>query len=147
MATNEGMAVRFHKRGDAADLAEQIIAILSSPELQHQMAEHNFTAGVEMTMSSVVKNYLRWFELHKCKRAIRNAGSQAGRRRLWVRALRSQDAAPNWNLQAALLTQRTDGGDDRHSSLAAGSYTHSDEGTDAFSRARSNAHKDRADSE
>jgi glycosyltransferase involved in cell wall biosynthesis len=147
MATNEGMAVRFHKRGDAADLAEQIIAILSSPELQHQMAEHNFTAGVEMTMSSVVKNYLRWFELHKCKRAIRNAGSQPGQRRLWVRALRSQEAAPNWTLKAALLTQRKDGSDDRHSSVAAGSYTHIDEGADAFSRARSGVSKDRADGE
>src|ERR1700722_10317006 len=73
MADGEGMAVRFHKRGDAVDLAEQIIAILESPEIQRQMAEHNFTAGVEMTMTSVVKNYLRWFELHKCKRAIRNA--------------------------------------------------------------------------
>src|SRR6202521_5915338 len=61
MAEGEGMSVRFHKKGDADDLAEQLITILQSPELQRQMAEHNFTAGVEMTMTSVVNNYLRWF--------------------------------------------------------------------------------------
>jgi hypothetical protein len=37
------------------------------------MAEHNYQAGVEMTITSVVKNYLRWFELHKCKKAMRDA--------------------------------------------------------------------------
>ena len=62
------MAVRFYKKGDAEHLAEQLLAILESPELQHSMAEHNFRAGIEMTMTSVVNNYLRWFELHKCKK-------------------------------------------------------------------------------
>jgi len=129
MAANENMAVRFHKRGDAQDLADQIVTILQSPELLHQMAEHNFTAGVEMTMTSVVKNYLRWFQLHKCKRAIRNAGSLAGPRRLWNRALRSQDAAPDWNLESALSTERNDV-DDRHGIAAASSYTHPSESAD-----------------
>jgi hypothetical protein len=118
--------VRFHKRGDAQDLADQIVTILQSPELLHQMAEHNFTAGVEMTMTSVVKNYLRWFQLHKCKRAIRKAGSLAGPRRLWNNALRSQDVAPDWNLEPALSAERNDA-DDRHGIAAAGGYTHSSE--------------------
>jgi hypothetical protein len=65
------MAVSFYKKGDADDLAERFVDILKSPDLQRQMAEHNFAAGVEMTMTSVVKNYLRWFELHKCKKAMR----------------------------------------------------------------------------
>jgi glycosyltransferase involved in cell wall biosynthesis len=112
MAMNEGMAVRFHKKGDAADLAGHLIAILQSPELQRQMAEHNFTAGVEMTMTSVVKNYLRWFELHKCKRAIRNAGVLPGARRLWRRALRSGEATPGWNLQKVLSARQNEGHDD-----------------------------------
>jgi glycosyltransferase involved in cell wall biosynthesis len=73
MADDEDMAIRFYGLGDAADLADQLVAILESPELEQQMAEHNFAAGIEMTMSSVVNNYLRWFELHRCKRAARAA--------------------------------------------------------------------------
>jgi glycosyltransferase involved in cell wall biosynthesis len=92
MAAGEGMAIRFYEKGDAADLAKQFIALLKSPELQRQMADHNFRAGVEMTMTSVVKNYLRWFELHKCKRAMRNAGALSGPLRFWRRALRTTEA-------------------------------------------------------
>ncbi|MGA2537483.1 MAG: glycosyltransferase [Terracidiphilus sp.] len=136
MAAGEGMAVRFHRRGDAQDLADQIITILESSELQHQMAEHNFTAGVEMTMTSVVKNYLRWFELHKCKRAIRHAGASAGARRLWNRALRSDEAAPDWNLEAALLSQRGEL-DERHGIAPAASFTHIDHLADSSAWARS----------
>ena len=75
MVTGENMAVRFYKKGDPDNLAEQCIAILKSPDLRRDMAEHNFAAGVKMTMTSVVKNYLRWFELHKCKRAMRYGAS------------------------------------------------------------------------
>jgi glycosyltransferase involved in cell wall biosynthesis len=92
MAAGEGMAIRFYEKGDAADLAKQFIVLLKSPELQRQMAEHNFAAGVEMTMTSVVKSYLRWFELHKYKRAMRNAGALSGPLRLWRRALRTTEA-------------------------------------------------------
>jgi len=38
-------------------------------------------------MTSVVKNYLRWFELHKCKSAMRTAAAPSGRLRVWIRAL------------------------------------------------------------
>jgi hypothetical protein len=38
--------LRFYEKGDPDDLAEQFIAILKSPELQRQMAEHNFAAGL-----------------------------------------------------------------------------------------------------
>lgn len=71
MAANEGMAIRFFRRGDPADLAGQISTILLNPDLEHKMAQQNYAAGVEMTMSSVVANYLRWFELNRCKRALR----------------------------------------------------------------------------
>lgn len=70
MASDENMAIRFFKHGDAADLAEHLIAILSSPELEQKMAMQNFRAGVEMTMTNVVNNYLRWFELNRCKRFL-----------------------------------------------------------------------------
>lgn len=71
MATDEDMAIRFYKVGDAEDLAEQLISILVSYDLERQMAEHNFAAGVEMTMQHVVQNYLRWFKLNQYKQTIR----------------------------------------------------------------------------
>jgi hypothetical protein len=113
MVGNEGMAVRFYAKGDPDDLAEQFITILKSPELQRQMAEHNFAAGVEMTMTSVVKNYLRWFELQKCKRAMRNTAVFPERLRLWYRALGTNRVSPDWSLKAALSAQRSDGTDDQ----------------------------------
>ena len=72
MAIDEDMAVSFYNTGDANDLAEQLIRILGSPELQQSMAEHNYAAGVRMTMTSVIRHYLRWFELQRCKKAIGN---------------------------------------------------------------------------
>ena len=78
MATNERMAVRFYRPGDAADLAAQIVAILESPETERQMALDNFEAGLEMTMTSVVSTYLRWFELNRCMRAIAHRRSLSG---------------------------------------------------------------------
>lgn len=72
MARNENMAIRFYERGNPADLAEQLSTILLSPKIEREMAEHNYAAGVAMTMSSVVGNYLRWFELNQCKRALKD---------------------------------------------------------------------------
>ena len=73
MATNEGMAVKFYKIGDANELAKQLIDILSSPGEMLRMAEHNYAAGVRMTMSSVVRDYLEWFKLNLSKREMHNA--------------------------------------------------------------------------
>jgi len=109
MVIGEGMAVRFYKRGDPDDLAEQFITILKSPELQRQMSEHNYAAGAEMTMTSVVKNYLRWFELHKCKRAMRHAAVPSGRLRLWVRNLGTKKRPSGGSLQTSPLTKQGDG--------------------------------------
>lgn len=93
MAADEDMAIHFYKVGDADDLAEQLTAILESPELERQMAEHNFAAGMEMTMSTVVKNYLRWFELNRCKREICNLGDLADDRRFLPSALHSTEVS------------------------------------------------------
>jgi len=109
MAAGEGMNVRFYAKGDSNDMAEQFIAILSSPELQRQMAEHNFAAGVEMTIGSVVRNYLRWFKLHNCKKAIRQSAGLPGRWRHWHRAFGK--SLSDWALQSAMSTQETDDAD------------------------------------
>jgi glycosyltransferase involved in cell wall biosynthesis len=70
MAADEDMAISFYKTADPSDLADNLITILQSPSRQRQMAEHNFSAAIQMTMPSVVRNYLRWFELNRRKRAI-----------------------------------------------------------------------------
>ncbi len=71
MAENEDLAIRFYKVGDTNDLAEQLVAVLQSPKLEHAMAMQNYAAGVEMNITHVVSNYLRWFELTKCKELLR----------------------------------------------------------------------------
>ena len=81
MAANEDMAIRFYRAGDANDLAEQIAAILESPQLERQMAEDNFEAGLQMTITGVVNNYLRWFELNRYKKAMSTAGRLMNRER------------------------------------------------------------------
>jgi glycosyltransferase involved in cell wall biosynthesis len=111
MAANENMAASFYKIGNAADLAEQLIAILQSPEQQRRMAERNFAAGARMTMASVVGNYLRWFELNQCKRRLRNAALLPWRRRVWPYLLnsRSGDIPPGSPRPSRTLLQGPDG--------------------------------------
>jgi len=70
MVTDEDMAARFFTRGDSHHLAKELTTILQSPDLQRSMAEHNFAAGIQMTMGSVVRSYLRWFELKRCQTEI-----------------------------------------------------------------------------
>lgn len=70
MAADEDMAVSFYKAGNPADLADKLVAILQSPELQRQLAEHNFSAAMRMTMPSVVRHYLRWFELSRHRQTV-----------------------------------------------------------------------------
>ena len=115
MVAGEGMAVRFYKKGDPDDLAEQFIAILKSPELLSQMAEHNFAVGVEMKMSSVVKNYLRWFELHKHKKALRRSAFIFMRWLHWPRSVKTVKGSPDSSFQVTSLAQRPGGVEPRTS--------------------------------
>jgi glycosyltransferase involved in cell wall biosynthesis len=104
MAENEDMAIRFYRIGDPDDLTRQIVAILESAELERHMAEHNFAAGVEMTMTTVVGNYLRWFELNRRKRAIGSgARTPAWRPMPGAPAARERSAA--WSLPMMALAQ------------------------------------------
>jgi glycosyltransferase involved in cell wall biosynthesis len=73
MAADEDMAISFYRIGNAEDLADKLVQILQSHELQRQMSQHNYEAGVQMSMASVVRNYLRWFELHRAKRRLAGA--------------------------------------------------------------------------
>ncbi|MFY9746575.1 MAG: glycosyltransferase [Acidobacteriaceae bacterium] len=100
MAEDEDMAISFYRKGDGADLAEKLCAVLSSPETQQRMSEHNYEAGIQMTMAAVVRNYLRWFDLHQCKRAlVENANSP----RLHAEPLRLGGFAGHRMMDADLL--------------------------------------------
>jgi glycosyltransferase involved in cell wall biosynthesis len=90
MAVDEDMAVRFYQVGNATDLAKELITVLRSPELQRSMGRQNFAAGLEMTIANVVRNYLRWFELNKCKKTLVSAPGTKAR---WFRSLFSRENA------------------------------------------------------
>lgn len=108
MAVDDDMAISFYKTGDPGDLANKLTTILQSQELQRQMSQHNYEAGIQMTMATVVRNYLRWFELHHCKRTI--AGTRAERRRKWLRswAARLGKSPADWTVDVDLLPENAD---------------------------------------
>jgi glycosyltransferase involved in cell wall biosynthesis len=83
MAADEDMAVNFYRVGDAADLADKLVTILQSPEQQCRMAEQNFSSAIQMTMPSVVRNYLRWFELKKYRKAMASSAWSSGWSPFW----------------------------------------------------------------
>jgi glycosyltransferase involved in cell wall biosynthesis len=105
MSSDEDMAIRFYERGNADDLADQISAILLSAELEREMAEHNFAAGFEMTITNVVNNYLRWFRLNKAKRDIRRSGFLPSRADLRMNDEAESDP-PQWQLRPTFLSQQ-----------------------------------------
>jgi glycosyltransferase involved in cell wall biosynthesis len=115
MASEEDMAILFYKLGDPANLAEQMTRILQSPELEHKMAHHNFAAGVEMTMSNVVRNYLRWFQLNKFKRVIRSEKSLQPRRLRWLKALSPSESSSDLSLPEPVFAQDGNGASERDS--------------------------------
>jgi glycosyltransferase involved in cell wall biosynthesis len=108
MAADEDMAISFYEVGNAVDLADKLVAILQSPEQQRRMAEHNFSAAMQMTMSSVVRNYLRWFELKRCKEAIGPVPLFPGLRTFWQRYVSPQAGATpgGWSLRSELFAER-----------------------------------------
>jgi hypothetical protein len=107
MAADEDMAIIFYKVADAVDLADQLIGLLQSPEQQQRMAEQNFSAAMQMTMSSVVRNYLRWFELKRCKKAIGRGPLFPDWRSLWRRSLFPglRALSAGWTLRSELSNE------------------------------------------
>src|SRR5258707_2169728 len=53
MSADENMAISVYKTGDAGDLAQQVVALLESPELQRQAAEQKYAEAVRMTITSI----------------------------------------------------------------------------------------------
>jgi hypothetical protein len=141
------MAIRFYKKGDADELAKQFIVMLQSPELQQNMAEQNFAAGVEMTMTKVVKGYLRWFELQSFKRAMCNPDPLQGVRSLWSGARGSNESSPDWSLPWAFLAKRQSDIEERKVANSAVNHLQVEDAGDGFAWTNSHALEDRSNSE
>ncbi|HSY64002.1 MAG TPA: glycosyltransferase [Terriglobales bacterium] len=105
MASDEDMAVRFFKRGNAADLAYQLTSILQSEEQQRQMSEQNFSAAIQMTLPSVVRTYLRWFELNRAKKTVGSSPLFRSERSFWQRCVFPRLGAflPSWSFRPDLV--------------------------------------------
>jgi glycosyltransferase involved in cell wall biosynthesis len=67
MAHDDEMAINFYEKNNPQDLAGKLVELLNSHEMMRRMSLQNYEAGVQMCMSNVVHNYLRWFELQLCK--------------------------------------------------------------------------------
>ena len=119
MAADEEMAVSFFRRGDPNDLANKLVEILQSRERQQQMAQQNFSAAVRMTMPSVIRQYLRWFEVAK-----RTRGLAASSPSLLTRSRTgsySQALASSWDSRQ--YAGRAEYGDEQHEREVDGSGT------------------------
>lgn len=114
MAADDDMAIRFYAVDDAADLTDKLVGVLQSPELQRQMSIHNYEAGVQMTMATVARNYLRWFELHLFKRSMAPGGAFGRLRRRWQApwSWRSRTSQVDWEggLDSSLNASERDPG-------------------------------------
>jgi glycosyltransferase involved in cell wall biosynthesis len=147
MAAGEDMAIRFYNKGNPTELAEQLVAILQSPDLQRTMAERNFEAGKEMTMTSVVKSYLRWFELQRLKRAMRNPAPNPGVRSLWPNAGRSNESSSDWSLPWAFLAKHQTDIEERKVANSAASPIQVEDAGGGLTWSSSRALEDRSSSE
>ena len=147
MAAGEDMAIRFYKRGDAEELAEELIAILESPELQRTMAEHNFAAGKEMTMTNVVKGYLRWFELHRYKRTMRTETLIPALQRLRPSELRVGEGSADWSLPWGFLAQRQNEISGWKEKIPTREYAQVEDAEDAFALSRPEGQNERSNGE
>jgi glycosyltransferase involved in cell wall biosynthesis len=73
MADGEDLAVEFYKSGDAQDLADCLVRLLTNAEKQQVMATQNLSTALRMTMPNIVQKYLRHFELEERIEALHYA--------------------------------------------------------------------------
>jgi hypothetical protein len=74
-----------------------------------------FRAAIQMTMPSVVRNYLRWFELNRRKKAVGPSPLFPSWRPLWRRLLfpRFGESSTGWTLRPEFSAQSGGGKDGR----------------------------------
>ena len=97
MAEDESISIDFYRTGNAADMAEKLVALLRSPQTQREMAEQNFSAALRMTMPEIIRQYLRSFAMHQQVRALQPI-SRFRRIPAWIpsRSAIFRAAAPRW---------------------------------------------------
>jgi glycosyltransferase involved in cell wall biosynthesis len=61
----EGLAMDVFPPGNARELAQQLIDLLSDRERQEEMAMQNISAAMRMSMPEIIRQYLRTFELRQ----------------------------------------------------------------------------------
>jgi glycosyltransferase involved in cell wall biosynthesis len=95
---DEQLAIRFFRIGDARAMSKCILDLLTDPEAQRQMGEENYTVALRQTMPTIIRQYLRSFDVQRGHRALRPF-SRFRRLPGWV-PLRStifRASAPRWS--------------------------------------------------
>jgi hypothetical protein len=75
-----------------------------------------------MTMTKVVGNYLRWFELKRCKRALWSAATYERQRHFWTGNTVESRISTDWVVQTNSSTQKEDGMRSRHAAVPNSNY-------------------------
>jgi len=98
MAEDEGLAIEFYETGEPESLAATMTKLLRDPQQQHEMAEKNFYAALRMTMPTIIRQYLRAFDLHQHSKAL-DPISRFRRLPGWIpsRSAIFRAAAPRWS--------------------------------------------------
>ncbi len=97
MAEDEGIAIDFYQTRNPESLAAKLVELLANLQLQHEMAEHNFSTALRMTMPQIIRQYLRSFDLHQRAKALEPI-SRFRRLPAWIpsRSAIFRAAAPRW---------------------------------------------------
>ncbi len=99
LGEDEGIAIRYFKSGDVTSLFEQMFATLNSPEELQAMAWKNYSAGVAMSMPTIVREYLRTFRNNERVATLQLAASlrrQGPRRPSDSRAITVGERIQRW---------------------------------------------------
>ena len=71
LAEHERVSMDFFVPNDVDSLASHLAELLKSPERLAQMARHNFSAALEMSMPQVIRQYIRSFDVQHRLRMLK----------------------------------------------------------------------------
>jgi glycosyltransferase involved in cell wall biosynthesis len=83
LVEEEGLAIDFYEPGNVRALAESLIALLDDPARQRQMALQNTSAALCMSMPTIIRQYVRTFDLQQRLNGLRSV-SRARRMPRWM---------------------------------------------------------------
>jgi glycosyltransferase involved in cell wall biosynthesis len=73
LTNEEGVAIEFFEVGNMDSLAERLLGLLQSPAKLRRMAQQNFTAALQMSMPTIVEQYVSSFEMQQRIAALKAA--------------------------------------------------------------------------